>query len=54
MDLESLLTAELTASAESLEIQTQKGSNKRSFILTRTRSVHTFREIRFIKPQNDT
>ena len=46
--------AELTASAESLEIQTRKGSNERLFNLTRTHSVHIFGEIPFIKPQNDT
>ena len=34
--------------------QTQKGSNKRLFILTRTHSMQMFREIPFIKPQNDT
>ena len=36
------------------EIQTQTGSNERLFILTRTYSVHIFREFPFIKPQNDT
>ena len=35
-------------------IQTQKGSNERLFILTRTHSIHIFGEIPFIKPQNDT
>ena len=36
------------------EIQKQKGSNERLFILTRTHSMHIFGEIPFIKPQNDT
>ena len=36
------------------EVQTQTGSNKHLFILTRTYSVQIFREIPFIKPQNDT
>ena len=35
-------------------IQTQKGSNERLVILTRTHSMHIFGEIPFIKPQNDT
>ena len=35
-------------------ILTQKGSNERFFILTRTRSMQIFGEIPFIKPQNDT
>ena len=35
-------------------IQTQKGSNKRLFILTQTHSMHIFGEIPFINPQNDT
>ena len=35
-------------------IQTQKGSNERLFILTRTYSMQIFGEIPFIKPQNDT
>ena len=38
----------------SSQIQTQKGSNKRLFILTRTHSMQIFGEISFIKPQNDT
>ena len=33
---------------------TQKGSNERLFILTRTHSMQIFGEIPFIKPQNDT
>ena len=36
------------------EIQTQKGSNERLCILTRTHSMQIFGEIPFIKPQNDT
>ena len=36
------------------EIQTQKGSNERLFILTRTHRMQTFGEIPFIKPQNAT
>ena len=36
------------------KIKTQKGSNERLFILTRTHSMHIFGEIPFIKPQNDT
>ena len=36
------------------EIQTQKGSNERLFILTRTHSMHIFGEIPLVKPQNDT
>ena len=35
-------------------IQTQKGSKRHLFILAQTHSVHIFREIPFIKPQNDT
>ena len=35
------------------KIQTQKGSNERLFILTRTHSMHIFGEIPFMKPQND-
>ena len=34
--------------------QTQKGSNERLFILTRTHSMQVFGEIPFVKPQNDT
>ena len=34
------------------EIQTQKGSNEHLFILTRTHSMQTVREIPFVKPQN--
>ena len=34
-----------------MEIQTQKGSNARLFILTRTHSMQIFGEIPFIKPQ---
>ena len=33
------------------KIQTQKGSNERLFILTRTHSMQIFGEIPFIKPQ---
>ena len=33
---------------------TQKGSNERLFILTRTHSMHIFGEIPFMKLQNDT
>ena len=36
------------------KIQTQKGSNERWFILTRTHSVNIFGEIPFIKPRDDT
>ena len=36
------------------KIQTQKGSNERLFILTRTHIMHIFGEIFFVKPQNDT
>ena len=35
-------------------IQTQKGSKERLFIMTRTRNMQIFREIPFVKPQNDT
>ena len=35
------------------KIQTQKGSNKRLFILTQTHSMQISGEIPFIKPQND-
>ena len=35
-------------------MQTQKGLNERLFILTRTHSMQIFREIPFVKPQNDT
>ena len=36
------------------EIQTQRGSNERLFILTGTHSMHIFGgEIPFVKPQND-
>ena len=34
--------------------KTEKGSNERLLILTRTHSMHIFGEIPFIKPQNDT
>ena len=34
--------------------ETQKGSNERLFILTRTHSMHIFGEIPFIKSQHDT
>ena len=37
-----------------LIIQTQKGSNKRLFLLRRTHSMQIFGEIPFIKPQNHT
>ena len=37
-----------------IPVQTQKGSNERLFILTRTHSIQTVGEIPFIKPQNDT
>ena len=37
-----------------LEIQTQIGSNELLFILTWTHSMQIFREMPFIKPQNDT
>ena len=37
-----------------IQIQTQKGTNERLFILTRTHSMQIFGEIPFIKPQNDT
>ena len=36
------------------KIQTQKGSNERLFIITQTHSMQIFREIPFIKPQNNT
>ena len=36
------------------EIQTEKGSNERLFILTRTHGMQIFGEIPFVKPQNDT
>ena len=36
------------------KIQTQKGLNERLFILTQTHSMHIFRGIPFIKPQNNT
>ena len=36
------------------KIQTQKGSNERLVILTRTHSMHIFGEMPFVKPQNDT
>ena len=36
------------------KIQTQKGSNERLFILTRTHSMQIFGEMPFVKPQNDT
>ena len=36
------------------KIQTQKGSNECLFIVTQTHGMHIFREIPFIKPQNDT
>ena len=36
------------------KIQTQKGSNERLFILTRTHSVALFGEIPFMRPQNGT
>ena len=36
------------------KILTQRGSNERLFILTRTHSMHIFWEIPFIKPQKDT
>ena len=36
------------------KIQTQKGLNKRLFILTWIHSMHIFGKIPFIKPQNDT
>ena len=36
------------------QYQAQKVSNKRLFILTQTHSMQIFREIHFIKPQNDT
>ena len=36
-----------------IKIQTQKDSNKCLFILTRTHSMYIFREIPFIKPQNN-
>ena len=36
------------------EIQTQKASNERLFILTWTHSMQIFGKIPFIKPQNDT
>ena len=35
------------------KIQTQKGSNKRLFILTQTHSMQILGEIPFIKPQNN-
>ena len=35
-------------------LRTQKGSIECLFILTRTHSIHIFREIPCIKPQNDT
>ena len=35
------------------KIQTQKGSDKSLFILTRTHSMQIFGEIPFIKPQNN-
>ena len=35
-------------------IKTQKSSNERLFILTRTHGTHIFGEIPFVKPQNDT
>ena len=34
--------------------QTQKGSNERLFIFTRTHIMQIFGEIPFVKPQNDT
>jgi len=37
-----------------LKVQTQKGSNERLFILTRTHSMQILGEIPFIKQQNDT
>ena len=36
------------------DIQTQKGSNERLFILTQTHSMQMFGEIPFVKPQNET
>ena len=44
----------LTTGPQMLKIQTQKGSNKCVFILTRTHSMHIFREVPFIKPHNNT
>ena len=35
-------------------LQTQKGSNQRLFILTRTHSMQIFGETPLIKPQNET
>ena len=35
-------------------IQTQKGSNEGTFNLTMTHSMQLFKEISFLKPQNDT
>ena len=40
--------------SRSYDIQTQKGSNERLFILTQTHSMQIFGEIPSIKPQNDT
>ena len=37
-----------------LSSQTQKGSNERLFIFTRTHSTQILVEIPFVKPQNDT
>ena len=37
-----------------IKIQTQKGSNKRLFILIQTHSMQIVEEIPFIKSQNDT
>ena len=39
--------------AEVRKIQTQNDSNECLFILTRTHSMHIFREVPFIKPQNE-
>ena len=41
----------LTTGPQMLKIQTQKGSNKRVFILTRTHSMQFFGRIPFVKPQ---
>ena len=53
-NLQKLGSYLLLSVVSNFKIQTQKGSNERLFILTRTHSTHIFGEIPFVKPQNDT